>query len=117
MSKVIDIGTSLLELGKLVKAIKHLQTAFEVAKKDPGSDYDDTTSCKLRLARKGMWNMQEEKRIQGEIHLQAYISIEDRDRKMNKLKKYSDSYNEIFDDIVKVEAELNGLIGGKKREV
>ena len=98
------LGTSLLELDKLDEAIKHLQTAFELAKKDPGSYYDDTISSKLRLARKKKWNLQEEKRIQQEIDLQAYISkliLEDRDRKMNKLKKDSDSYDEVSDDIVK----------------
>merc|ERR1719206_1546658 len=102
------LGTSLLELDKLDEAIKHLQTAFELAKKDPGSYYDDTISSKLRLARKKKWNLQEEKRIQQEIDLQAYISkliLEDRDRKMNKLKKDSDSYDEVSDDIVKVKAE------------
>ena len=38
------LGTSLLELDKLDEAIKHLQTAFELAKKDPSSYYDDTIS-------------------------------------------------------------------------
>jgi len=107
------LGTSLLELDKLDEAIKHLQTAFELAKKDPGSYYDDTISSKLRLARKKKWNLQEEKRIQQEIDLQAYISkliLEDRDRKMNKLKKDSDSYDEVSDDIVKVEAEADKTV-------
>merc|ERR1719310_2298342 len=83
------LGSSLLELEKLDEAIKHLQTAFELAKKDPSSYYDDTISSKLRTARKKKWNIQEEKRVQQEIDLQSYISrliLEDRDRKMNKLK-------------------------------
>ena len=42
------LGSSLLELEKLDEAIKHLQTAFELAKKDPSSYYDDTISSKLR---------------------------------------------------------------------
>merc|ERR1719414_11087 len=83
------LGSSLLEMEKIDEAIKHLQTAFELAKKDPGSYYDDTISSKLRLARRKKWNGQEEKRIQQEIELQTYINrliLEDRDRRMEKLK-------------------------------
>merc|ERR1712112_716336 len=104
------LGTSLLELDKLDEAIKHLQTAFELAKKDPGSYYDDTISSKLRLARKKKWNLQEEKRIQQEIEMQSYINrliLEDRDRKMDALKADSESYDEVIDDISKVEAEAD----------
>merc|ERR1712200_324361 len=96
------LGTSLLEMDKLDEAIKHLQTAFELAKKDPGSYYDDTISSKLRLARKKKWNLQEEKRIQQDIEMQSYINrliLEDRDRKMDALKADSD----------KAVAELNSL--------
>lgn len=107
------LGTSLLEMDKLDEAIKHLQTAFELAKKDPGSYYDDTISSKLRLARKKKWNLQEEKRIQQEIEMQSYINgliIEDRDRKMDGLKKDSESYDEVIDDISKVEAEADRAV-------
>jgi len=38
----------LLELDKVDEAIKHLQTAFELGKKDPSSYYDDTIPSKLR---------------------------------------------------------------------
>lgn len=104
------LGTSLLELDKLDEAIKHLQTAFELAKKDPGSYYDDTISSKLRLARKKKWNVQEERRVQQEIELQTYINrliLEDRDRKMEKLRDESESYDEVVEDISKVEAEAD----------
>jgi hypothetical protein len=42
------LGSSLLELDKVDEAIKHLQTAFELGKKDPSSYYDDTIPSKLR---------------------------------------------------------------------
>lgn len=107
------LGTSLLEMDKLDEAIKHLQTAFELAKKDPGSYYDDTISSKLRLARKKKWNLQEEKRIQQDIEMQSYINrliLEDRDRKMDALKADSESYDEVIDDISKVEAEADKAV-------
>ena len=107
------LGTSLLEMDKLDEAIKHLQTAFELAKKDPGSYYDDTISSKLRMARKKKWNQQEERRVQQEIELQSYINrliLEDRDRRMDDLKKDNESYDEIIDDISKVEAEADKAV-------
>merc|ERR1712142_240104 len=113
------LGTSLLELDKLDEAIKHLQTAFELAKKDPSSYYDDTISSKLRVAKKRKFAMQEEKRIQEEIELQAYLNrliLEDKDRRLNKLREENENYDEISSDIAKVEeysdksvAELNSL--------
>ena len=42
------LGSCLLELDKVDESLKHLQTAFELAKKDPGSYYDDTSPSKLR---------------------------------------------------------------------
>jgi hypothetical protein len=38
----------LLELDKVDEAVKHLQTAYELAKKNPSSYYDDTIPSKLR---------------------------------------------------------------------
>jgi len=126
------LGTSLLELDKLDEAIKHLQTAFELAKKDPGSYYDDTISSKLRLARKKKWSLQEERRIQQEINLQAYLNkliLEDRDKKMNALRSGTDNYDEISEEMAQMEeeadktvAELNGVFAKvderrQKREV
>jgi len=113
------LGTSLLELDKLDEAIKHLQLAFEMAKKDPSSYYDDTISSKLRVARKKKFALQEEKRVQEEIDLQSYLNrliLEDKDRKMNKLREESESYDEASGEIAKLEeqsdksvAELNSL--------
>ena len=113
------LGTSLLELDKLDEAIKHLQTAFELAKKDPSSYYDDTISSKLRIARKKRFALQEEKRVQEEIDLQTYLNrliLEDKDRRINKLREENDNYDAVSDDIAKVEedsdksvAELNSL--------
>merc|ERR1711915_594447 len=105
------LGTSLLELDKLDEAIKHLQTAFELAKKDPGSYYDDTIASKLRLARKKKWNVQEEKRIQQEIDLQTYINrliLEDRDRKLNAIK--DEGEEEPTSEITKIEADADKYI-------
>ena len=101
------LGTSLLELDKLDEAIKHLQTAFELAKKDPSSYYDDTISSKLRIARKKKFSIQEEKRIQEEIDLQSYLNrliLEDKDRKVNKLREENDNYDEVSGEIAKIEA-------------
>jgi len=113
------LGTSLLELDKLDEAIKHLQLAFEMAKKDPSSYYDDTISSKLRVARKKKFALQEEKRVQEEIDLQSYLNrliLEDKDRKMNKLREENESYDEASVEIAKLEeesdksvAELNNL--------
>lgn len=113
------LGTSLLELDKLDEAIKHLQSAYELAKKDPGSYYDDTISSKLRVARKKRFALQEEKRVQEEIDLQTYLNrliLEDKDRRINKLREDSETYDAVSDDIAKVEedsdksvAELNSL--------
>ena len=115
------LGTSLLELDKLDEAIKHLQTAFELAKKDPSSYYDDTISSKLRIARKKKFALQEEKRVQEEIDLQSYLNrliLEDKDRRISKLKEENENYDEISSDIANVEedsdrsvAELNSLFG------
>lgn len=113
------LGTSLLELDKLDEAIKHLQLAFEMAKKDPSSYYDDTISSKLRVARKKKFALQEEKRVQEEIDLQSYLNrliLEDKERKMNKLREENESYDEASGEIAKLEeesdksvAELNSL--------
>ena len=115
------LGTSLLELDKLDEAIKHLQTAFELAKKDPSSYYDDTISSKLRIARKKKFALQEEKRVQEEIDLQSYLNrliLEDKDRRISKLREENENYDEISSDIANVEedsdrsvAELNSLFG------
>jgi len=113
------LGSSLLELEKLDEAIKHLQTAFELAKKDPSSYYDDTISSKLRTARKKKWNIQEEKRVQDEIDLQSYLNrliLEDKDRKAAKLREENDNYDEVSGEIATLEedsdraqADLNSL--------
>merc|ERR1711963_643432 len=113
------LGSSLLELDKLDEAIKHLQTAFELAKKDPSSYYDDTISSKLRVARKKKFALQEEKRVQEEIDLQTYLNkliLEDKDRRINQLREDHENYDEVAGDIAKVEedsdrsvAELNSL--------
>ena len=115
------LGTSLLELDKLDEAIKHLQTAFELAKKDPSSYSDDTISSKLRIARKKKFALQEEKRVQEEIDLQSYLNrliLEDKDRRISKLREENENYDEISSDIANVEedsdrsvAELNSLFG------
>ena len=115
------LGTSLLEMDKLDEAIKHLQTAFELAKKDPSSYYDDTISSKLRIARKKKFALQEEKRVQEEIDLQSYLNrliLEDKDRRISKLREENENYDEISSDIANVEedsdrsvAELNSLFG------
>lgn len=113
------LGSSLLELDKLDEAIKHLQTAFELAKKDPSSYYDDTISSKLRMARKKKWTIQEEKRIQEEIELQSYLNrliIEDKNRRSAKLREENENYDEVSGEIATIEedsdravADLNSL--------
>ena len=113
------LGTALLELDKLDEAIKHLQLAFELAKKDPSSYYDDTISSRLRIARKKKFSLQEEKRLQEEIDLQSYLNrliLEDKDRKANKLREENEDYDEASGDIARLEeesdknvAELNSL--------
>jgi len=107
------LGSSLLELEKLDEAIKHLQTAFELAKKDPSSYYDDTISSKLRTARKKKWNIQEEKRVQEEIDLQSYLNqliLEDKNRKANKLREENDNYDEISGQIASLEEESDRAV-------
>ena len=107
------LGSSLLELEKLDEAIKHLQTAFELAKKDPSSYYDDTISSKLRMARKKKWNIQEEKRVQEEIDLQSYLNrliLEDKNRKANKLREENDNYDEVSGEIAAVEEESDRAV-------
>jgi len=107
------LGSSLLELEKLDEAIKHLQTAFELAKKDPSSYYDDTISSKLRTARKKKWNIQEEKRVQEEIDLQSYLNqliIEDKNRKANKLREENDNYDEISGQIASIEEDSDRAV-------
>jgi len=107
------LGSSLLELDKVDEAIKHLQTAFELGKKDPSSYYDDTIPSKLRQARKKKWNQQEEKRIQQEIELQTHLNrliLEDRDRRLNALKEESESYEEVASEISQVEVEADKYV-------
>ena len=96
-----------------------VQELIEMAKKDPSSYYDDTISSKLRVARKKKFALQEEKRVQEEIDLQSYLNrliLEDKDRKMNKLREENESYDEASGEIAKLEeesdksvAELNNL--------
>lgn len=103
------LGSSLLELEKVDDSIKHLQTAFELAKKDSGSYYDDTIASKLRLARKKKWNAQEEKRIKQEIDLQTYINrliLEDRDRRFAEIQDETSSSEEVS----KIEADADKYI-------
>jgi len=103
------LGSSLLELEKVDDSIKHLQTAFELAKKDSGSYYDDTIASKLRLARKKKWNAQEEKRIKQEIDLQTYINrliLEDRDRRFAEIEDETSSNEEVS----KIEADADKYI-------
>jgi len=105
------LGSSLLELDKIDDSIKHLQTAFELAKKDPGSYYDDTIASKLRLARKKKWNIQEEKRLQQEIDLQTYINrliLEDRDRRLSNLKE--ESGDEVSSNVTEIERDADNYI-------
>jgi len=105
------LGSSLLELEKTDESIKHLQTAFELAKKDPGSYYDDTIASKLRLARRKKWNSQEEKRIQQEIDLQTYINrliLEDRDRRLADVKDVEEEAT--TSEITKIEADADKYI-------
>ena len=107
------LGSSLLELEKLDEAIKHLQTAFELAKKDPSSYYDDTISSKLRMARKKKFNIQEEKRVQEEIDLQSYLNrliLEDKNRKANKLREENDNYDEISGQIASIEEDSDRAV-------
>lgn len=107
------LGSSLLELEKLDEAIKHLQTAFELAKKDPSSYYDDTISSKLRTARKKKWNIQEEKRVQEEIDLQSYLNqliLEDKNRKATKLREENDNYDEISGQIASIEEDSDRAV-------
>lgn len=107
------LGSCLLELDKVDEAIKHLQTAYELVKKDPGSYYDDTIPSKLRQARKKKWNQQEEKRIQQEIELQTHLNkliLEDRDRKLNALKDQSESYEEVAGEISQIEVEADKYV-------
>jgi len=107
------LGSSLLELEKLDEAIKHLQTAFELAKKDPSSYYDDTISSKLRTARKKKFNIQEEKRVQEEIDLQSYLNqliLEDKNRKANKLREENDNYDEISGQIASIEEDSDRAV-------
>jgi len=103
------LGSSLLELDKIDESIKHLQTAFELAKKDPGSYYDDTIAGKLRLARRKKFNLQEEKRVQQEIDLQTYINrliLEDRDRQLESVKGEEEEDENVIES-VKIEAEAD----------
>jgi len=122
------LGSSLLELEKIDDSIKHLQTAFELAKKDSGSYYDDTIASKLRLARKKKWNAQEEKRIQQEIDLQTYINrliLEDRDRRFAAVEDESadsELISQIEADADKYVSEVNSVFAKvderrSKREV
>jgi len=107
------LGSSLLELEKLDEAIKHLQTAFELAKKDPSSYYDDTISSKLRMARKKKFNIQEEKRVQEEIDLQSYLNqliLEDKNRKATKLREENENYDEISGQIASIEEDSDRAV-------
>jgi len=107
------LGSSLLELDKLDEAIKHLQTAFELAKKDPSSYYDDTISSKLRMARKKKFNIQEEKRVQEEIDLQSYLNrlvLEDKNRRATKLREENESYDEVSGEIATIEEESDRAV-------
>ena len=66
-------GQALLELDSLDEAIVHLQRAQELAKEQK-LNFGDEIAVQLRIARKKRWNQQEEKRVQQEVELQAYLN-------------------------------------------
>ena len=58
--------------------------------KEQKLNFGDDIAVQLRIARKKRWNIQEEKRLQQEIELQTYLTrliVEDRDRKIDELRK------------------------------
>ncbi|CAG0913644.1 unnamed protein product [Notodromas monacha] len=112
------LGQALVEMDVLEDAIKHLQRASDLAREQQ-LNFGDDIAHQLRVARRKKWNAMEEKRMTGEVELQAYLNrliLEDRDKEIHRLRG-DKSYDEIDDDAVaSIEraadsrtAELNAL--------
>uniref|UniRef100_UPI00358F3FE8 E3 ubiquitin-protein ligase CHIP n=2 Tax=Myxine glutinosa TaxID=7769 RepID=UPI00358F3FE8 len=125
------MGQSQLELDNYDEAIGNLQLAHSLAKEQRLNFGDDIASA-LRLAKKRRWSTLEEKRIQQEIELQAYINnlvIAEKERQIQAYHERWKDEKVIAEDLEKVEEnhekwkrELNNLFmqvdeRRKKRDV
>ena len=102
----------MLERDSLDEAIKHLQRANDLAKEQK-LNFGDDIAIQLRIARKKRWNIQEEKRIQQEIELQTYLNrliLEDRDRKIDDLRKTGEDVDLQVDFFKKIFRQINQII-------
>nr|XP_032836336.1 E3 ubiquitin-protein ligase CHIP isoform X1 [Petromyzon marinus] len=128
------MGQSQLELENYDEAIANLQLAYSLAKEQRLNFGDDIASA-LRMAKKRRWSSLEEKRIQQEIELQAYLNrliTEQKEREIEAYKEKIKNEKEeqlTSDDIENIEGkhdkwmkELNDLFAQvderrKKRDV
>ncbi|KAK0056583.1 E3 ubiquitin-protein ligase CHIP [Biomphalaria pfeifferi] len=123
------MGQAYLEQNLYDEAIASLKKAHDLAKEQKLNYGDDITNT-LRVAKKRRWNTIEEKRIQQEIDLQAYLNRlikEDRDRLIESLKKDDEmasceDVESIVDQSEKRLSEVNSLFSQlderrKKRDV
>ncbi|KAI8796751.1 E3 ubiquitin-protein ligase CHIP [Biomphalaria glabrata] len=123
------MGQAYLEQNLYDEAIASLKKAHDLAKEQKLNYGDDITNT-LRVAKKRRWNTIEEKRIQQEIDLQAYLNRlikEDRDRQIESLKKNDEmasceDVESIVDQSEKRLSEVNSLFSQlderrKKRDV
>ncbi|KAK7002950.1 E3 ubiquitin-protein ligase CHIP [Biomphalaria glabrata] len=123
------MGQAYLEQNLYDEAIASLKKAHDLAKEQKLNYGDDITNT-LRVAKKRRWNTIEEKRIQQEIDLQAYLNRlikEDRVRQIESLKKNDEmasceDVESIVDQSEKRLSEVNSLFSQlderrKKRDV
>ncbi|XP_042201889.1 E3 ubiquitin-protein ligase CHIP-like [Callorhinchus milii] len=83
------MGQSQLELENYDEAIANLQLAYSLAKEQRLNFGDDIASA-LRMAKKRRWSSLEEKRIQQEIELQAYLNRLITEQKEREIEAYKE---------------------------
>ncbi|KAF3853476.1 hypothetical protein F7725_014164 [Dissostichus mawsoni] len=97
------LGQCHLELENYDEAIGNLQKAYNLAKEQRLNFGDDIPSA-LRIAKKKRWNSIEEKRINQENELHAYLTkliIADKERELEEYKEKQDD-NQNGGDIAKI---------------
>lgn len=108
-------GQALLEMALYDESIAALIRAHDLAKDQKLNFGDDITST-LRQAKKRRWNAVEEKRIQQEIELQAFLNnlvIEEKQRQLNSVS--DDSDNEI--DTTAEKEKIGNKLDNRLKEI
>uniref|UniRef100_A0A3B4G5R1 E3 ubiquitin-protein ligase CHIP n=1 Tax=Pundamilia nyererei TaxID=303518 RepID=A0A3B4G5R1_9CICH len=109
------MGQCHLEMENYDEAIGNLQKAYNLAKEQRLNFGDDIPSA-LRIAKKKRWNSMEERRINQESELQAYLTKLIHAEKKRELERCRQKQEEKSDDS-RVRQRLNEIHTKHKREI